>query len=118
MAEGENQNDPIDLEALQSEIEKLTRRLRVVEARTTLTIEKIRPLSLAKILSTLYAFFGILFVMFSFIDTLLGGRGFINAFGAIMLPVFAGVMGFALGIVVAWLYNLTASAIGGLEIDI
>jgi hypothetical protein len=94
-------------------------------------LRRIAPLSLARILGLIYAILGILagglFALFSLFGAAIGaanesGGAFISGLfgiGAIFfMPVLYGVMGFIGGLLVAWLYNLVAPAVGGIELTL
>ncbi len=36
----------------------------------------------------------------------------------ILVPIFYGIMGFVIGVLVAWFYNLIAGWIGGIEVEV
>ena len=98
----------------------------------TMIIRRIAPLSVAKIAGTVYGILGLIFgamiALFSSVSsTFLAAQtramspllGLVMGIGAIViLPVFYGVLGFLSALVFAWIYNLIASKIGGIEIDI
>jgi hypothetical protein len=88
-------------------------------------------LSLAKIQGLLFLGFGLLFgVLYGLI---VSGIGIVAAASGekeallliivgvvfmVLVPLLYGGMGFAMGALMAWLYNVVARRIGGLEIDI
>ncbi len=94
-----------------------------------MVIKRVGPVSCAKITGTLYAIIG-LFVgiaMSSF--SLLGGfasrntvnPGLFAAFGVasiIIIPILYGAFGFVATLIGAWLYNVLAGIVGGIQIDI
>ncbi|MFW9882334.1 MAG: hypothetical protein ACFFG0_55440 [Candidatus Thorarchaeota archaeon] len=93
------------------------------------TIKKIDPLSFAKISGVLYAIlgfiFGLIFSLVALISSLFSsseGKVFAGLYGGglsiIISPIIYGVMGFLMGLVSAWLYNLAASWIGGIKIEL
>ncbi len=94
-----------------------------------MVIKRIGPLSLAKISGTVYAILGLVFgAMFS-VASLAGGFGSDTAegmgLGAMMgigalfaFPVGYGVLGFVTSLIGAWLYNILASVVGGIELDV
>lgn len=102
-----------------------------------MVIRRVSPWSLAKVAGVLQGAMGLVVgLMFSLIGAAIAGLG--NAspdtelapFGGAMmgamfgvgavviLPVVYGVLGFITGAVVAFIYNLVAGAIGGIEIDV
>ncbi|PIN78795.1 hypothetical protein COV16_05560 [Candidatus Woesearchaeota archaeon CG10_big_fil_rev_8_21_14_0_10_34_8] len=88
-------------------------------------IKKICVLSLGKILGVLYAFIGLIIgAIISLVSVIFhsGSSSFFEGlFGIgsiIFLPVFYGVLGFLGGLISAALYNIVASWMGGLEIEV
>lgn len=89
---------------------------------------RIEPLSFAKIAGILYACIGVIvglcMWMFSGIMSGIGGAetdAFAAMFGIgslFIFPILYGVMGFILGFIGAWLYNIVAARIGGIEVDL
>ena len=98
----------------------------------TMIIRRIAPLSCAKIAGTIYAALGLVFGIFiallsSIAPALFGAQSrpmppmmglFMGVGAVIFLPIFYGILGFLSALVVAWIYNLVASRIGGIEIDL
>jgi hypothetical protein len=91
------------------------------------TIKSIGVLSVAKISGAVYAVLGLLFApMFLLIGTISSMAGqHPNPFGAIggvamavVLPVFYGVIGFVFGALGAFLYNLMAKWMGGIQLEL
>src|SRR5262245_54779044 len=97
-----------------------------------MVIRRVGPLSCAKIAGLLYAIIGFilgaLISLFSTVGGLLGGMAANEsggaAFGAlfgigaiVMLPIIYGCMGFVMTLVAAWIYNLLAGAVGGIQIE-
>jgi hypothetical protein len=91
------------------------------------TIKSVGVMSVAKITAAIQAVFGLLFapifLLFGALGSLAGQH--VNPFGAIgglalaiMMPIFYGVIGFIMGAIGAWLYNLLAKWIGGIEFEI
>jgi hypothetical protein len=91
-------------------------------------IKKIGILSLGKILGILYALLGLILgafiTLFALITPAFSSTSAPGMFGAlfgvgaiILLPIFYGVMGFVMGLIMALLYNLVASWVGGLEVE-
>jgi hypothetical protein len=96
-------------------------------------IRRLGVLSVAKLQGTLYALLGLLvgavFAVFSLFGAALGSSmgsdhqgsifGAALGVGAIVIfPVFYGLLGFVVGLVVAALYNLVAGLTGGVEIEL
>jgi hypothetical protein len=92
-------------------------------------IKRIGPLSSAKLGAVLYAIMGLVVGGIFSLVALAGGfasetegAGAIGAMigvGAVVVaPIFYGVMGFVITLITAWLYNLAAGLVGGVEVDI
>ena len=92
-----------------------------------MVINRIAPFSLAKISGTLYAalglIFGALFSLIAMAGMAAGGSdspfGAIFGVGAIILfPILYGCIGFVASLIGAWLYNVLAGMVGGVELDV
>jgi hypothetical protein len=101
-----------------------------------MTIKRFGPVSCAKIAGVIYAGIGLLIgAMFSLVAVVgmaLSGTqrglaeravsplaGAVMGLGAIIIcPILYGAMGFVSALIGAWLYNLVALRVGGIEIDI
>ena len=100
-----------------------------------MVIKSIGPLSLAKLMGLLYAglglIFGAMFALFSLVgggammaaanQDSATGAGMMAGFGLaaiILFPIFYGVLGFVVGLISAFLFNLSAKFAGGLEIEV
>ena len=92
-------------------------------------IKRIAPLSFAKLTGMLYAVLGFVFGAVCSLIALAGwlapstagsgGIGAIVGVAAVLLfPVLYGVMGFVTTFVGAWLYNIAADLVGGVEVDV
>ena len=92
-------------------------------------IKRIGAVSCAKISGTLYAILGIVFGgIFSLISLVGGfasntsgaaGLGAMVGVGAIIIfPILYGGMGFVVTLIGAWLYNVVAGLVGGIEMDV
>ena len=101
-----------------------------------MVLQRIGPLSLAKIMGGIYGalglLIGIVFAIFSMIGALGGAAaaggdesfavatvlaGF-GVFSVVIFPILYGVMGFVGGIISGFLYNWIARTLGGLELEL
>ncbi len=96
------------------------------------SIQSVGILSCAKVLGAVYAALGLLLVPIFFVGILFGafagafpgdhtGAGIAIAGGLIFVlfvPIFYGAMGFAMGALGAWAYNIAAKKLGGVQIEI
>jgi hypothetical protein len=94
-----------------------------------MVIRRVSPLSCAKIAGTLYALFGLIFGGIVSLIAVAGGFASNNAEGAafsaifgvgavVLLPLLYGGMGFVMSLITAWLYNVVAGMVGGIEVDV
>ena len=94
-----------------------------------MVINRIGPLSCAKVAAVVYAIMGLIFgaiislVSFggAFAAEDSGNSIFPMMFGAgaiVLLPIFYGCMGFIGTLIMAWLYNLVAGMLGGVELEV
>ena len=92
-------------------------------------IKRVGPLSIAKLSAVLYAGIGlVLGGVFSLIamaggfasetDGAAGIGALIGVGAVIVFPILYGLMGFVAMLVTAWLYNVAAGVVGGVEVDI
>lgn len=93
-------------------------------------VRRVGPLPLAKVMGALYVLIGLVFGALVSVISMVGGAfvprdeasGMAGVlFGAaaiVVLPIFYGVLGFVTSLIGAALYNLVASAVGGVEIDV
>lgn len=89
-------------------------------------LKSVGPLSVAKIMGLMYAAMGLLFgAIFGLIGLARmpfgGDHGalpglFFGAGALIFLPVLYGCMGFVVGGISAWLYNILADLVGGVHV--
>src|SRR5205823_3781883 len=94
-------------------------------------LKRVGPLQLGKVLGVLYGLMGLIFVPFFLLMSMAGALiphragapppALPIAFGlgfAIAMPIFYAVFGFIFGVVGAWIYNLVARWIGGIEVEV
>ena len=94
-------------------------------------LKRVGPWSVARVFGTMYAAMGLIFGALFACIALLGGsiarqNGDENAvFGAlfgvgaiVLLPLFYGVCGVVFGALTAWLYNVFAGMVGGIEVEL
>ena len=91
------------------------------------TIKSVGVLSVAKILGVLYFALGLIFMpiflLAGLAGMMAGGReaafsGITGIVLAIMMPVLYGGLGFVMGAIMAFLYNLVAKWLGGIEVQV
>ena len=94
-------------------------------------VKSLGVLSVGKIMGAMYAIIGLIagafFSLLSVLGAAAGAQGGAGAeamlpmvFGfaaVILLPIFYGIMGFIGGIIGAFVYNILASMVGGIEIE-
>lgn len=94
-----------------------------------MVLKRIGPISFAKVAGALYAVlglvFGAIFSVISLVASTLSGEAAqgapLLAFGVgavVVLPVLYGAIGFVTTLIGAWLYNLAAARVGGVELDL
>ena len=94
-----------------------------------MVIKSFRALSVGKVAAILYAAIGLFVGLIVALATTIGGLAGRSEFGAltgglvgigaiVVLPFFYGFLGFIVAIIAAWLYNLAAGFVGGIEIDV
>lgn len=91
-------------------------------------IKRVGPVSCAKITGTLYAIFGLLGgIVFSlaslvgaFASAARGGSALalLGVGSIVVFPLVYGAIGFVATLIGAWLYNVLAGVVGGIEIDV
>lgn len=92
-------------------------------------IKRVGPVSFAKVSGFLYALIGLIVGGILSLVAMAGGfaseaagaagLGAIIGVGAvIVLPIMYGLMGFVATLIAAWLYNVAAGLVGGVEVDI
>jgi hypothetical protein len=94
-----------------------------------LVIRHVGPLSCAKIFGVLYATMGLVFGCVLSLVAMAGGLagnavasaagiGAVSVGVVIALPIVYGTVGFLMTLLLAWLYNVAAAAVGGIEVDL
>ena len=95
-----------------------------------MVITRVGPLSCAKIAAVVYAIMGVLlggiFSLLAVVGAFASATDsrstlFPMIFGAgaiVLLPIFYGCMGFIGTLIMAWLYNLVAGMLGGVELEV
>ncbi len=94
-----------------------------------MVIKRVGPLSCAKLSGTLYALIGLLIGGIVSMIAMAGGAASDNTFGQgmgaalgvgaiVLFPILYGLMGFVATLIGAWLYNIVAGMVGGIEIDV
>lgn len=91
-----------------------------------MVIKSVGAFSLAKIMGTLYVIVGLVFGALVSLVSIAGFGGQSSGFGGmifgigavILLPLFYGCLGFVATLIGAWLYNLAAGIVGGVELEI
>ncbi len=93
------------------------------------TVKRIGVLSSGKVYAVISGAFGLLFGAFFSLASLIGfglstatgqegAVGILLGAGAVVvLPIFYGLIGFVGGVIQAWVYNLAAGVIGGVEVE-
>lgn len=96
-----------------------------------MVITRVNPVSAAKVAGLLYVVIGLIAGAFVSLFTMAGaaigagsGNGDGAMFGAlfgvgaiVLLPIFYGVFGFIGTLIMAWLFNVAAGMVGGVEIE-
>ncbi len=90
-----------------------------------MVLTRIEPMSYAKIAGVIAALLGLVIgVLYGFgavvFSSMLGSESVGAAVGvgmAILFPVLYGVLAFVFGLLSAWLYNVVAARVGGIEME-
>ncbi len=92
-----------------------------------MVIKRVGPLSVAKLFGILYAVLGLVFGGIFSLLALAGfgpnssenaGMGAIVGVGAVVVfPIFYACVGFVGTLICAWLYNVAAGVVGGVQVD-
>jgi hypothetical protein len=98
-----------------------------------MVIKRVAPLSLGKIAGTLYAFLGLIMGGIFSLAAMAGAFGSSGSDGSlfgpmigavigvgsiIFFPLLYGVLGFLMSMLFAWLYNIIAGMVGGIELEV
>ena len=90
-----------------------------------MVINRVGPLSSAKVVGLLYAILGLAMGALLSLVAAVGGFGhggpagpFFGIAAVVFLPVAYGIMGFVMTLIMAALYNALAKLVGGVEIDL
>ena len=94
-----------------------------------MVLKRIGPVSCAKVVGTLYAILGIVIGVIVSLAVLAGGIAsnvsrnaalgtIIGAGSVVFFPILYGVIGFVASLIGAWLYNVIAGLVGGIEMDL
>ena len=94
-----------------------------------MVIKRFDPISVGKVAGVLYAAMGLVVGFIVSLAAMIGGFTGHSGFGALtggmvgigailVLPVFYGVLGLVVAVIAAWLYNLAAGVVGGIQIDV
>ena len=92
-------------------------------------IKRIGPMSIARLTGMLYAVMGLVIGGIISLVALAGGfasdsegaaafGGLIGVAAVVVLPICYGLLGFVATLIAAWLYNVAAGVVGGIEVDI
>ncbi|UNK49385.1 hypothetical protein MNR01_16950 [Lysobacter sp. S4-A87] len=95
-----------------------------------MVITRVGVLSVAKIFAIISAVFGLIAGVLMFLSFSVGGMSEVaqadpgmawiagmGALAIVILPIFYGVLGFIAGALYAWVYNVAARFVGGIEIE-
>ena len=94
-----------------------------------MVIRHVGALSCAKVVGALYVVVGVFIGALISLGSMAGGMASESPFAAglgtaigigaiIVLPLFYGGLGFVVTLIGAWLYNIAAGIVGGIEIDV
>ena len=92
-------------------------------------IRRIGPLSFARLSGMLYAIVGLVLGGIFSLVALAGGfasdtagaagvGAIIGVAAVVVFPILYGLLGFVMTLIAAWLYNVAAGVVGGVEVDI
>jgi len=90
-------------------------------------LRSVNVLSCAKMMGAIHGCLGLIMLpifLLAGVATLMSGQdsasvsGAVLLFFAILAPIFYGAMGFVVGALMAWVYNLVARRIGGMKLEL
>ena len=81
-------------------------------------LNKIGEMSLGKMYSALYVGLSIIISVLAILFSLVQGGIIETIIGSVLLVIGAGIGGFVMGIITAYIYNFYAEKFGGVEIEI
>jgi hypothetical protein len=99
----------------------------------TRKLKRIAPLQLGKMLGVLYGLMGLIFLPFVLLASVFGAFAShsgnssappatafagIGIVFALLIPIMYAVFGFIGGVVGAWIYNIVAGLVGGIEVEV
>jgi len=91
-----------------------------------MVINRVRPLTAAKVVGLLYAILGLAMGAIVSVVSVFGGfsagrgdPGLVFGIAAVVFfPVAYGIAGFVMTLIISWLYNGLANLVGGIEVDL
>jgi hypothetical protein len=82
-------------------------------------LKKIEPIQLGKVLTVLYGLISLIFVPIFLIIAVVSPQGFgPGAIMAILFPLLYAIGGFIFGVIGAFVYNIVAGWVGGIQIQV
>lgn len=78
----------------------------------------VSPRSVAKVFAVMYGVMGIIMGLIMLVTSLFAGFELLAILFALLVPVLYAGMGAVFGFVSAWLYNVIAKRVGGIEIEV
>ena len=81
-------------------------------------VVRITPLQAGKVTAVLYGIMSVFLVPFFMLPGLLGAKNAFPVWLALLFIPFYVIAGFVMTVVMAWLYNLVAGWVGGVEVTL